>query len=56
MSNVAKITEFKKNKMLSLSQEEKDKSIDNFMKAVRRLNLNVEKEINTLNAIRGKGR
>lgn len=31
MNNVAKINEFKKNKIVSLSQVEKNKSIDNFI-------------------------
>lgn len=54
MNNVAKINEFKKNKIVSLSQVEKNKSIDNFIKATKILNLNGEKEINALNLIRGK--
>lgn len=48
-----KLQDFRENKLVKMTDEEKESGFDNFLAGVKELNLNVNKELEILDKIRG---
>lgn len=53
MNNIKDIIDFKENKLKKMSDKDKEIGFSNFLDSVKKLNLNREKELETLYKIRG---
>ncbi|NOW85904.1 hypothetical protein B0H39_003785 [Clostridium beijerinckii] len=53
MNNMKNIRDFKENKLKKMSDEDKQIGFSNFLDNIKKLNLNKEKELETLYKIRG---
>lgn len=53
MNNIKNIREFRENTLKNMSSEDKDKGFSEFLYNVKKINLNREKEMDTLYKIRG---